>query len=40
MVTAEDGDSGRVADFEGNEESDGFNGIIAAVDVVTFTLRC
>jgi hypothetical protein len=40
MVTAEDGDSGRVADFEGDEESDGFNGIIAAVDVVTFRLRC
>jgi hypothetical protein len=39
MVTAENGDAGRVADFEGDEESDGFNGIIAAVDVVTLTPR-
>ena len=37
MVAAQDGDAGRVADFERDEESDGFDRIIASVNVVTLT---
>jgi hypothetical protein len=36
MVAAKDGDAGRVTDFERDEESDGFDRIIASVNVVTF----
>lgn len=35
MVAAEDGDSMGVADFEGNEESDRFDGVVATIDVVS-----
>ena len=34
VVAAEDGDARWVADFEGDEEGDGFDGVVAAVYVV------
>lgn len=40
VVAAEDGDAGWVSDFEGDEESNGFNGVIASVDIVTLRSRC
>jgi hypothetical protein len=37
VVSAEDGDALRVADLECNKEGDGFDGKVAAIDVVTCT---
>ncbi len=34
MVAAEDGDALRIADFEGDEEGYGLNGVVAAVYVI------
>jgi hypothetical protein len=34
MVTAQDGDSGRISNFEGNEKCDGFDGVVASINVV------
>ena len=36
VVAAQDGDAVGIADFEGDEEGDGFDGKVAAVDVVTY----
>ena len=38
MVAAEYGDALRVPDFEGHEESYCFDGVVAAVDVVTCSM--
>lgn len=35
VVAAEDGDALGVADFEGNEEGYSFDGVVAAVNIVT-----
>lgn len=35
VVASEDGDAVAVAQFEGNKEGDGFNGVIPPVDIVT-----
>jgi len=34
MVATKDGDALRISDFEGNEESDGFNGIVASINII------
>ena len=34
VVAAEDGDARGIADFEGDEEGDGFDTVIAAIDIV------
>lgn len=34
VVSTEDGDALWVADLEGNEESDGLNGVVSTVDIV------
>jgi len=34
VVAAEDGDAVPIAKFEGDEEGDGFDGVVATVDVV------
>ena len=34
MVAAEDGDALGIPDFESDKEGNGFNGVVAAVDVV------
>ena len=34
MVTTEDGDALRMADLEGHEKGDGFNGVISSVNIV------
>jgi len=38
VVAAQDGDAVWVADFEGDEEGDGFDGEVAAVDVVAWNV--
>ena len=35
MVASEDGDAGRVSDFEGNKESDCLDRVVTAIYVVT-----
>ena len=35
MVTTENGDAILIADFQGDEESDGLDGVVATIDVVT-----
>lgn len=38
MVTSEYGDAGRISNFEGDEKSDGFDGVVATIDVVTLRI--
>ena len=40
MVAPEDGDAGRVANFESDEESDSFDGVIATVNVIPLISGC
>lgn len=35
MVTSQNGDAGRIADFESHKECNGFDGVVATIDVVT-----
>jgi hypothetical protein len=35
VVSAKDGDTLGVADFQANKESDGFDGVVSTVDVIT-----
>jgi hypothetical protein len=34
VVTTKDGDSGRISNFEGDEKCDGFDGVVASINVV------
>ena len=36
MVAAEDGDALGIPDFEGDEEGNGFDGVVAAVDIIAY----
>jgi hypothetical protein len=36
MVATQDGNALRVTDLEGDEKSDSFNRIVAAIDIVSF----
>ena len=37
MVAAQDRDSGRISNFEGDEKGDGFDRVVASIDVVACT---
>lgn len=39
MVSTQYRDSRWVSNFEGNEEGDGFNGVVSPVDVVTWAIE-
>lgn len=36
VISAQDGDTLRISDFEGNKECDSFDRVITSIDVVTF----
>src|SRR5947209_3571539 len=40
MIAAEDRYAGGIADFESNEESDSFNGVVTAIDIITLKVWC
>ena len=38
MVSPEDGDARGVSNFEGNKESDGFDGVVTTINIVTYAV--